>query len=121
MNSVRNEKNIFFSSTLADLDLSDLLDAISIEDSEISTNDTSIPDQNESKAEEPLLPLKMCYEWKEITSEFFEAVTGTPFVWISYELLKYVICLTCLFNRIATGRIGASPKIVRPIRSDVSY
>lgn len=64
-----------FSATAADL--SDGLVAISIEDSESNTNNASIgPD--ESKKEEPLLPLKMCYEWKDITQEFFEAVKGIP-------------------------------------------
>ena len=77
------KKNVFFfyvfSATAADL--SDGLVAISIEDSESNTNDASVT-QDESKKEEPLLPLKMCYEWKDITQEFFEAVKGILIVFI---------------------------------------
>lgn len=56
-------------------DLSEGLVGISIEDSESSANNASTT-QDEPKKEEPLLPLKMCYEWKDITQEFFEAVKG---------------------------------------------
>lgn len=60
-------------------DLSEGLGAISIEDSESNENIVS-PTQEEPKKEEPLLPLKMCYEWKDITQEFFEAVKGIAII-----------------------------------------
>lgn len=68
---------VIHSATAADL--SEGLVAISIEDSESSTNNASATAQEEPKKEEPLLPLKMCYEWKDITQEFFEAVKGIVF------------------------------------------
>lgn len=61
-----------FSSSAADL--SEGLVAISIDDSGSDANNATTSD--EPKKEEPLLPVKMCYEWKDITQEFFEAVKG---------------------------------------------
>lgn len=69
-------KSSICSSTVADL--GEQLVAISIEDSESNANiaSTSI----EPKKDEQLLPLKMCYEWKDITQEFFEAVKGNSII-----------------------------------------
>lgn len=69
----------FYSPTVADL--SEGLVAISIENSECETQNqdhtmTAADDDEAKKDEEPLLPNKMGYEWKEITEEFFEAVKG---------------------------------------------
>lgn len=62
-----------FSSVAADL--SDGLVAISIDDSESDANNATTDDVPKNE-EEPLLPMKMGYEWKDITQEFFEAVKG---------------------------------------------
>lgn len=56
--------------------------AISIEDSECDTEKQdhttlAVADDEAKKDDEPLLPNKMGYEWKEITQEFFEAVKGS--------------------------------------------
>lgn len=60
--------------------MSEDLVAISIEDSETDTQKqqtaTTGADDEAKKDEQPLLPYKMGYEWKEITQEFFEAVKG---------------------------------------------
>lgn len=71
----------FRSPTVAEL--SDGLVAISIENSECDSQQqphTMTADDDDGdeamKDEEPLLPNKMGYEWKEITQEFFEAVKG---------------------------------------------
>lgn len=63
--------------------MTESLVAISIEDSESNVKNVPAPEQedqdsqDEQKKDETLLPLKMCYEWKEITQEFFEAVKGS--------------------------------------------
>lgn len=64
----------FCSSTAADL--SESLVAISIEDSDSNTKNVSDEVSDEPEKGEQLLPVKMCYEWKDITPEFFEAVKG---------------------------------------------
>lgn len=60
--------------------MSEDLVAISIEDSETDTQKqqtaTTGADDEAKKDEQPLLPNKMGYEWKEITQGFFEAVKG---------------------------------------------
>lgn len=69
---------IFHSPTVVDLTKG--LVAISIEDSECDTQKSdhtmTAADVEVKKDDEPLLPNKMGYEWKEITQEFFEAVKG---------------------------------------------
>lgn len=82
----------YFSTNAADL--SEGLVAISIEDSESGAQNTVATD--EAKEEnEPLLPNKMCYEWKDITQEFFEAVKG-KFCAKSFA----IECVTWTFERI---------------------
>lgn len=51
--------------------------AISIEDSEKCDAQNTPAADEPMKETEQLLPNKMCYEWKDITQEFFEAVKGT--------------------------------------------
>lgn len=64
---------IHYSTTAADL--SEGLVAVSIEDSESPVQKATAPEEPK-KHNEQLLPNKMCYEWKDITQEFFEAVKG---------------------------------------------
>lgn len=64
---------IFYSTTAAEL--SEGLMAISIEDSECPVQKPTAPEESQ-KHNEQLLPNKMCYEWKDITQEFFESVKG---------------------------------------------
>lgn len=95
---IQNFRFIFkhiFSSTVADL--SEGIVALSIEDPENSAQNVPVAEStepNDQTKEEPLLPLKMCYEWKEITQEFFEAVKGT----LRRLWLRCVIVLLCLFK-----------------------
>lgn len=58
-------------------DLSEGLVAISIDVSEGDANIASTTTDEPKEETEQLLPLKMCYEWKDITQEFFEAVKGS--------------------------------------------
>lgn len=85
-----NKQNFFVNSnsSLVDNSNEDLV-AISIEDTEKpKANEQNAKDE---KSSEVLLPVKTtlgepnCYEWKEITQEFFEAVKGlflTNFIYI---------------------------------------
>lgn len=61
-----------FSSVAADL--SEGLVAISIDN--VTTDPNNATTDEVPKKDEPLLPMKMGYEWKDITQEFFEAVKG---------------------------------------------
>lgn len=64
----------YFSVTEADLN--EGLVAISIEDSENPSSNLTAPPAQNKQDNDTLLPNKMCYEWKDITQEFFEAVKG---------------------------------------------
>lgn len=70
--------------------MSEGLVAISIENSECDTrkqhHTMTAADDEAKKEEEPLLPNKMGYEWKEITQEFFEAVKGMKTIFDSNSI-----------------------------------
>lgn len=71
--------------------LSDGLVAISIEDSEKPVSNPITSPAQVKQDSEPLLPNKMCYEWKDITQEFFEAVKGRSIFVPNHAS----ICITC--------------------------